>query len=81
MPRSRRRLTRVDKKEIQAGDILVFSGESDGLALGNGRFLQAAKKRTVQIVGITEVPNALQYGLRVIGAEPGQNKSPGCHDR
>jgi hypothetical protein len=65
---------RVDKKDIQAGDILVFSGESDGLALGNGRFLQATKKRTVQVTGMGS--HALQYGLRVIGAEPGQNKVP-----
>ncbi len=65
---------RVDKKEIQAGDILVFSGESSGLALGNGRFLQATKKRTVQPAVIHA--NALQYGLRVIGADPGQNKIP-----
>jgi cell wall-associated NlpC family hydrolase len=65
---------RVDKKEIQAGDILVFSGESNGLALGNGRFLQATNKRTVQIAGMGS--HAVQYGLRVIGAEPGQNKVP-----
>jgi len=65
---------RVDKKDIQAGDILVFSGESNGLALGNGRFLQAAKKRTMQVASIGA--HALQYGLRVIGAEPGQNKVP-----
>jgi cell wall-associated NlpC family hydrolase len=65
---------RVDKKEIQAGDILVFSGESNGLALGNGRFLQATKKRTVQVAGVGS--HALQYGLRVIGAEPGRNKVP-----
>ncbi len=69
---------RVDKKDIQAGDILVFFGESDGLALGNGRFLQAAPKRTVQIAGLGDrrYANALQYGLRVIGAGPGQNKVP-----
>jgi len=65
---------RVDKKDIQAGDILVFSGESDGLALGNGRFLQATKKHTVQVAALGS--HALQYGLRVIGAEPGQNKVP-----
>ena len=69
---------RVDKKEIQAGDILIFYGESIGLALGNGRFLQAANKRTVQInsLGDRRHANALQYGLRVIGAEPGRNKVP-----
>ncbi len=69
---------RVDKKDIQAGDILVFFGESDGLALGNGRFLQATRKRTVQAAGLGDrrYANALQYGLRVIGAEPGQNKVP-----
>lgn len=69
---------RVDKKDIQAGDILVFYGESAGLALGNGRFLQATNKRTVQVAGMGDRrhANALQYGLRVIGAEPGQNKVP-----
>ena len=69
---------RVDKKEIQAGDILVFYGENDGLALGNGRFLQATPKRSVQLAGMGDRhhANALQYGLRVIGAEPGQNKVP-----
>lgn len=69
---------RVDKKDIQAGDILVFYGESAGLALGNGRFLQATHKRTVQVAGLGDRrhANALQYGLRVIGAEPGRNKVP-----
>jgi hypothetical protein len=64
---------RVDKKDVQAGDILVFSGETRGLALGNGRFLQAAKKRTIQPSGMGS--QALQYGLLVIGAEPGRNKT------
>ena len=70
--------TRVDKKDIQAGDILVFFGESDGIALGNGRFLQATRKRTVQVAGLGDRrnANALQYGLRVLGAEPGRNKTP-----
>jgi cell wall-associated NlpC family hydrolase len=65
---------RVDKKDIQAGDILVFSGENHGFALGSGRFLQATKKRTIQAAGMGS--QALQYGLRVIGAEPGRNKVP-----
>ncbi len=42
----------VSKKELQPGDILVFHGESAGLFLGNGRFLQTSKKNSVQLVGI-----------------------------
>ena len=67
----------VSKKELQPGDILVFHGESEGLFLGNGRFLQTSKKNSVQLVGINDrrYANALQYGLRIIGAIPDQKKT------
>jgi len=72
------RAERVAKNDIQAGDILVFHGEKEGLAIGNGRFLQAANKRTIQPVGMGDrrFASSLQYGLRVIGADPGENKIP-----
>jgi hypothetical protein len=69
---------RVPKKDLQPGDILVFHGESEGLFLGNGRFLQTSQKNAVQLVGIYDrrYANALQYGLRIIGAGPDQKKTP-----
>jgi cell wall-associated NlpC family hydrolase len=72
------RAEKINKKNLQPGDILVFYGESEGLYLGNGRFLQSAKKSSVQIAGIFDrrYANSLQYGLRVIGADSGQNKTP-----
>jgi cell wall-associated NlpC family hydrolase len=72
------RAERIQKKDLQPGDILVFYGENEGLFLGNGRFLQAAKKRAVQLVGIYDkrYTNSLQYGLRIIGADPDQQKAP-----
>ncbi|HEY6011145.1 MAG TPA: NlpC/P60 family protein [Nitrospirota bacterium] len=67
---------RVSKKDLEPGDILVFYGENQGLYLGNGHFLHAARKGTVQISGISDrkFANALQYGLRVIGAGPSEKK-------
>lgn len=69
---------KISKKYLQPGDVLVFYGESEGLFLGNGRFLQSSKKHTVQLAGIYDrrYANALQYGLRIIGADQGQNKIP-----
>lgn len=69
---------RVSKKELQAGDILVFYGEQQGLYLGNGRFLHAAPKGTVQLAGINDrrFANSLQYGLRIIGAGLNERKRP-----
>ncbi len=66
----------IDKKDLQAGDILVFYGEGMGLSLGNGRFLQAIRKRDVQVAGIHDrrYAHSLQYGLRVIGADPAEHK-------
>jgi cell wall-associated NlpC family hydrolase len=68
---------RVPKKDLQPGDILVFHGENEGLFLGSGRFLQASRKHAVQLVGIYDrrYANALQYGLRIIGAGPDQKKT------
>jgi hypothetical protein len=67
---------RVQKKDLEAGDILVFYGESQGLSLGSGRFLQVTKKGTVQLAGIHDprYARSLQYGLRIIGAVPDENK-------
>ncbi len=72
------RADRIAKKELQSGDILVFHGESEGLYVGGGRFLQAARKSSVQTAGIFDrrFSNSLQYGLRIIGAGSDQNKTP-----
>ncbi|HUK99914.1 MAG TPA: NlpC/P60 family protein [Nitrospirota bacterium] len=68
----------VSKKDLEPGDILIFHGETEGLFLGNGRFLQTTRKGTVHIVGIYDkrFANALQYGLRIIGAGPEEKKRP-----
>ena len=70
------RAERVSKKDLEPGDILVFYGDQLGLYLGNGRFLQAARKSSVQVAGINDrkYSNALQYGLRVVGAGPDEEK-------
>ncbi len=72
------RADRVAKKELQSGDILVFYGESEGLYVGSGRFLQAARKSSVQAGGIHDkrFANSLQYGLRILGAGSDLNKTP-----
>jgi cell wall-associated NlpC family hydrolase len=69
---------KIYKKDLQPGDVLIFYGESEGLFLGSGRFLQSSKKHTVQLLGVYDrrYANALQYGLRTIGADPGQKKMP-----
>jgi NlpC/P60 family len=66
----------VSKRDLEPGDILVFNGESDGLYLGNGRFLQTARKSAVRIAGIYDrrFASTLQYGLRIIGAGPEEKK-------
>ena len=68
---------RVSKKELRPGDILVFRGESEGLFLGNNRFLHASKRNSIQLVGIYDrkYANALQYGLRIIDASPDDKKT------
>jgi cell wall-associated NlpC family hydrolase len=72
----RARAERVSKKDLEPGDILVFYGENPGLYLGNGRFLQAARKSTVQVAGTYDrkFANSLQYGLRIVGAGPDEDK-------
>ncbi len=67
---------RVPKTDLEPGDILVFYGGQEGLYLGNGRFLQAARKGTVQAAGIHDrrFANSLQYGRRIIGAGPDEHK-------
>jgi len=69
---------RVSKKDLEPGDILIFYGEHQGLYLGSGRFLQVARKGTVQVAGIHDrrYANALQYGIRIIGAGPDEKKRP-----
>jgi cell wall-associated NlpC family hydrolase len=69
---------RVAKKDIQPGDILLFSGEGEGLAVGNGRFLYAGKKGIIQFAGLFDrrYANAFQYGVRVIGADPADDRIP-----
>ncbi len=67
---------RVSKKELEPGDILVFYGDGLGLYVGDGRFLQVARKGMVNIAGIYDrrFANSLQYGLRIIGAGPEEKK-------
>lgn len=74
----RDRGVRVSKKELEPGDLLVFYGEREGLYIGSGRFLQIARKSTVQVAGIHDrrFANALQYGLRIIGTGPDEKKRP-----
>jgi cell wall-associated NlpC family hydrolase len=69
---------KVQKKDLLPGDILLFYGESEGLSLGGGRFLQVLKKQTVQVAGIYDrrYAHSFQYGLRIIGSDPEQKKRP-----
>jgi cell wall-associated NlpC family hydrolase len=70
------RAVRVSKKDLEPGDILVFHGESEGLYVGGGRFLQTSRKGAVHMAGIHDrrFSNSLQYGLRVIGAGPEEKR-------
>ncbi len=72
----REKTERVAKTDLEPGDILVFSGGQEGLYLGNGRFLHAARKGTVQSAGIHDrrFANSLLYGRRIIGAGPDESK-------
>ncbi len=69
---------RVAKKDVEAGDIVVFHGGNQGLYLGSGKFLHIPRKATAQIAGIQDkrFANSLQYGIRVIGAKPDEHKRP-----
>ncbi len=66
------RAEKISKKDLLPGDILVFYGEGYGLYLGNGRFVHAVKKSSIQVGGIYDkrYANSLQHGLRIVGAEP-----------
>jgi cell wall-associated NlpC family hydrolase len=71
------RAERVAKKDLQPGDILLFNGD-EGIYLGNGRFLHAARKGSIQPAGLYErrYANSLQTGLRIIGAETDRDRTP-----
>jgi len=70
------RAKKVQKKELEQGDVLVFHGEGVGLYLGGGRFLQTTRKGSVGIAGIHDrkFSHALLYGLRIIGAKSEEKK-------
>ena len=70
---------RVSKKELEAGDVLIFFGGKQGLYLGSGRFLQVTKKGKVAQAGIFDrrYSRSLQYGLRLAGAGPDDTKKIG----
>jgi len=69
---------KVPKKEMQPGDILVFSGEGMGLLLTNGQFLRGDRRAGIQLGGIHDrrYANSLLYGLRILGEDPEQKKHP-----
>lgn len=69
---------KVSKKDLEPGDVLLFFGEGLGLYVGNGQFLHAPRKATVQTGGIHDrrYANAFQYGLRIAGADGDQQKRP-----
>ena len=69
---------KVSKKDLEPGDVLLFFGEGLGLYVGNGQFLHAPRKAPVQTGGIHDrrYANALQYGLRIAGADREQQKRP-----
>lgn len=70
------RAERVAKEDLQPGDILFFTSGHEGLYLGSGRFLHSIRKLSVQVAGIRDrrYAKSLQYGLRIIGADPDRNK-------
>ncbi len=69
---------KVPKKELQPGDILVFSGEGMGLLLTNGQFLRGDRRAGIQLGGIHDrrYANSLLFGLRILGEDPEQKKRP-----
>ncbi len=74
----REQARKIERKDLQPGDVLIFYGEGKGLSLGSGRFLRSAKKSSLQIAGIFDrrYAGSLQYGFRIIGADPPQKKAP-----
>ncbi|MDA8099086.1 MAG: NlpC/P60 family protein [Nitrospiraceae bacterium] len=69
---------KVAKKDLQPGDILQLSGAGYGLVAGNGQFLYAPKKSTVQLAGMNDrrFAGSILYGFRVLGEDPEQKKRP-----
>lgn len=69
---------RVDRKDLQPGDVLVFYSEGAGLYLGGGRFLHSDGRRQIRTAGIHDkrYSNALRYGVRIIGSDPILRKRP-----
>jgi cell wall-associated NlpC family hydrolase len=72
------RRDRVGRKDVEPGDILLFSGGNEGIAVDGGRFLHVAKKGSVQLAGLFDrrYANAFQYGVRVIGTGPVDDQIP-----
>ncbi len=72
----RARGAKVPTKELQPGDILVFSGAGTGLYLGNGQFLRGDRRAGIQLCGIHDrrYSNSLAYGLRIVDADPKEKK-------
>ncbi len=72
------RAERIDRKSLIPGDVLVFHGEGYGLYIGDGRFLNAVPKRSIQVKGIYDrrYSNALRHGLRLLGSDPEVRKKP-----
>jgi cell wall-associated NlpC family hydrolase len=69
---------RVSKKDLEPADILIFSGDQEGMYLGNERFMLVPRKGKVQIAGIRDrrYANAFHYGIRIIDAGPDESKQP-----
>lgn len=69
---------RIDRKSLQAGDILVFHGDGLGLFVGNGKFLRTEGSRPVALHGIHDrrFANSLRHGIRIAGADPVLTKLP-----
>jgi hypothetical protein len=72
------RATKVSKRDLLPGDILVFNGEGLGLYLYNGQFLHSVRKSAVQLGGIHDrrFSNSFLYGLRVTTPDRDQKKRP-----
>jgi len=68
----------VSKKDLEPGDILVFYGNSLGLYVESGRFIQVPPKNAAQLAGIQDrrFANSLQYGIRIVGSgQPDEKKT------